>query len=71
VTKYQYRRSTAFITVMLACLAFLVGAVKIWGVVPEKIWSGLLAIVIMLGGLIVLALLAVVLLNLVRKFYKK
>ncbi len=59
-----------FLTTLLACAAFLVGAVKVWGVPLEKVLSGLVMVLIMLGGLALLALLLVLVVVLVRRFLR-
>jgi len=56
---------------MLACFAFLVGAVKIWGTESEKIWSGLIAILVMLGILMALAFVAAIIIVNVKKLFRK
>lgn len=62
---------TAFLTTMMACGAFLVGAVKVWGVPLEKIWSGFLVVLIVLGSLLVLSFSAVLLIKGMKKLLSR
>jgi len=62
---------TAFLTTMMACGAFLVGAVKVWGVPLEKIWSGFLVAMIVLCSLLVLSLVSVLILKGMKKLLSK
>ena len=62
---------TAFLTTMMACGAFLVGAVKVWGVPLEKIWSGFLVAMIVLCSLLVLSLVSVLILKGIKKLLSK
>ena len=57
----------SFAIAFLAGVAFLVGAVKIWGVPADKLWSALTAAVILVGSLAVLALITVALIKMLRK----
>ena len=61
------RGTTGFLTTLLACGAFLVGAVKLWGISSDKMFSALIMIVLMVAVLAGLALLLVVLIKLVRR----
>ncbi len=61
------RESIAFLTTLMACAAFLVGAVRIWGVSADRLLSGLALILFMLGGLALLALITVVVIKLLRR----
>lgn len=67
----KLKEVTAFLTTMMACAAFLVGAVKVWGVPLEKIWSGFLVVMIILGSLLLLSLASVLLLKGVKKLLSK
>lgn len=59
-TRTRNRRAIwSFAIVMAAALAFVVGAVKIWGVPADKVTSALLGAVLMVAGLALLALIAV------------
>ena len=57
-----------FSLIMLTCVAFLVGMVKIWGVLPETLWEALGAIFVFLGAMMVVASGAAILLILWRKW---
>ncbi|GEM_PF-2500668 len=57
--KSKVRSGTSFLITLTACLAFLVGAVKIWGVPADKLWSGLALVLVMLAVLVGLALVLV------------
>ncbi len=61
------REAIAFLTTLMACAAFLAGAVKVWGVSADRLWGGLVLILLMLAGLILLALVTVALIKLVRR----
>ncbi|MCK9502957.1 MAG: hypothetical protein M0Q95_02075 [Porticoccaceae bacterium] len=61
----------AFLTMLMACAAFLVGSVKIWGVPAEKLWSGLLVILIMVVALALLAFLLVFVIHKIKKITGK
>jgi uncharacterized BrkB/YihY/UPF0761 family membrane protein len=67
VKRRQSKGVFAFLTMLMACAAFLVGSVKIWGVSAEKLWSGLLVILLMV---IILALLAFLLVFAIKKIKK-
>jgi uncharacterized BrkB/YihY/UPF0761 family membrane protein len=67
VKRRQSKGVFAFLTMLMACAAFLVGSVKIWGVSAEKLWSGFLVILFMV---IVLALLALLLVFAIQKIKK-
>jgi hypothetical protein len=62
------RKFTGFMTTLLACGAFLVGAVRIWGVPPDKIWSGLLMIGIIIAVILVFSFCAMLLIRAVKTF---
>jgi uncharacterized membrane protein len=51
----RIRKFTGFMTTLLACGAFLVGAVRVWGVDPDKMMSGLLMILVGVGLLLTLS----------------
>ena len=59
--------SVAFLTTLLACGAFLVGGVKIWGVQADRLFSGFLMVLLMLALLVVLALVVVIIIKLIRR----
>lgn len=61
----------AFITTLLASVAFLVGAVKIWGVAADKLWTGLAWVLLMLVLLVGSALLTVFVFKQLKKFRNK
>lgn len=69
--KFYSRRGKTFVITMLACAAFLIGAVKIWGVSPDKIWSGLVVVVVMVTCLALLAMAGAAVLIAVRKFLQR
>lgn len=68
---FHQREATAFITTLLASIAFLVGAVKIWGVGADKLWTGLVFVLLMLALLIGTALLTVLVFKQLKKFRNK
>lgn len=53
---------------MVAALALVVGAVKIWGVPADRVTEALLGAVLMVVGLALLALIAVALVKLLKRF---
>ena len=61
-------RRFTFALIMLTCLAFLAGVVKVWGVSSELLWEALGAILVFLGAMMVIALGAALLLILWRKW---
>ena len=65
--KFRLNQSVTFLTALLACGAFLVGAVKIWGVSADRLLSGLITVLLMLVILAVLALAMVVIIKMIRK----
>ena len=69
--RIRWKGGSTFVTTLLACAAFLVGAVKIWGVSLPGIWSSLLMILAMVLVLMVLAFLLVVTVQKIRNTLKK
>lgn len=70
MARYKLKGTTTFFTTLMACAAFVVGAVKIWGVSMPKIWSTLLMILAMLLILMALAMVLVAVVNRVRRRIK-
>jgi len=66
--KSKSGRRFTFALIMLTCVAFLVGMVKLWGVAPEALWESLGAIMFFLGGVMVVAIGAATMLVLWRKW---
>lgn len=69
--RFYSRGGKSFLITMMACVAFLVGAVKIGSVSPDKIWSGLLVVVVMVVCLALLALIAAALMIAVKKYLER
>ncbi|MFA5630855.1 MAG: hypothetical protein WC997_05040 [Porticoccaceae bacterium] len=66
--KSKSGRRFTFALIMMTCVAFLVGMVKVWGVAPETLWEALGAIFVFLGAMMVVAVGAALLLILWRKW---
>jgi hypothetical protein len=71
VKKIHSKEVVAFLTTLMACGAFLVGSVKIWGVQAEKLWSGLLMVLLMVASVAVLAFLFVFTLKKIRQYFDR
>ena len=66
--QFKPRELSTFLTMFIACAAFLVGAVKIWGVPVAKLWSGLLVVLLMVGCLALAALVVVVVIKKISRW---
>jgi membrane protein implicated in regulation of membrane protease activity len=67
----QFRRWYVFTVPLLAALAFIYGAIRLWSIPADKVWGALILAVVMVVGLALCALVTVVLLNLIRKLFIK
>jgi len=67
VRRVNAKEVITFLTTLTACGAFLVGAVRIWGVPSDKLVSGLIMVLMMLGGLALLAFLLVLAIKLIGR----
>ncbi|MAT52121.1 MAG: hypothetical protein CMK32_13165 [Porticoccaceae bacterium] len=69
--KRRRRERRAFLTTLLAGLAFVVGAVKLGGVPSDSVLSATLGAFLLVLGLGIAALLVVVLFKVVQKWLDK
>jgi polyferredoxin len=66
----RIRNFFAIFTPLVLAAMFLVGLVRLWGVPPEEMLSVLGAALLMLLGLIALALVAALLIRLIRRRFR-
>lgn len=64
--KRRIRSTYSFAITLVAALAFLVGAVRIWGIPANEVTDTLVTALILVAGLALLALVAVVTVKLVK-----
>ncbi|HEY8385043.1 MAG TPA: hypothetical protein VIK82_02390 [Porticoccaceae bacterium] len=67
--KRRIRGNYSFAITMLAALAFVVGAVRYWGIPASEVMSTLFAVVVFVAGLAVLALITVAVFKLLRHWF--
>ena len=64
------RKLFTFLIPLIACAAFLIGAVKLWGIPVDGLLSALVMILMLVGGVMVLAVVAVAVINLLRRRHR-
>jgi len=69
--KRKVRSAYSFAIAMAAALALVVGAVRFWGIPGDEVIRTLMAVVVMVVGLAVLALLTVATIKLIGRWLSR